>query len=128
MTTPFICLLIIMFLPLVLAGTGGYFRSRSPEGLDNRNPRAQVAGLEGPGARAYAAQNNAWEAIALFTPAVLVSHLLGADPGAAAMLAMTFVGFRVAHGLCYLADLATLRSLCFVGGLVCAIWLFLLGA
>ena len=40
---------------------------------------------------------------------------------------VAFVAFRVLHAVCYLTDKATLRSLAFVGALVCAIWLFLLG-
>ncbi len=128
MTTPMVCLLITLLLPLVLAGVGGYFRSREPGGMDNNDPRGQVNKLTGPGARAYAAQQNAWEAIALFTPAVLVAHVLGADPATSAALAITFVGLRVIHGICYLADLATLRSLAFVASLVCVIWLFTLGS
>ena len=43
-----------------------------------------------------------------------------------ATLAMSFVGFRVLHAVAYIADWATLRSLLFVGALVCAIWLFVL--
>ncbi len=127
MTTPMICLLITLLLPLVLAGVGGFYRTREPGGMDNNDPRGQASKLTGPGARAYAAQQNAWEAIALFTPAVLVAHVLGADPATSATLAMTFVGLRVVPGICYLADLATLRSLAFVASIVCVIWLFTLG-
>ncbi|MEZ5559465.1 MAG: MAPEG family protein [Pseudomonadales bacterium] len=127
MTTPLICLLITMFLPLVWANVGGYYRTRLPGGMDNNNPRRQAQQLEGAGARAYAAQQNAWEALALFAPAVIVAHMLGADPGTSAALAMAFVAFRIAHGICYLADWGAPRSLMFMGGLVCTIWLFLLG-
>ncbi len=128
MTTPLICLLIVMLLPIVLAGVGGYYRAREPGGFDNSSPREQVKQLSGAGARAYAAQQNAWEAIALFTPAVLVAHVLQADPALSAILAVAFVAFRAAHAVCYLADLATLRSLAFTGALVCVVWLFVLGA
>lgn len=127
MTTPMICLLVTLLLPLLLAGVGGFYRSREPGGMDNNDPRAQASQLTGAGARAYAAQQNAWEAVALFAPAVLVAHVLGADPATSATLAVTFVGLRVVHGICYLADLATLRSIAFVASLVCVIWLFVLG-
>jgi len=128
MTTPLNCLLIVMFLPIVLAWVGGFYRNREPGGLDNRNPREQAKQLSGPGARAYAAQQNAWEAVAVFTPAVLVAHALQADPAMSAILATAFVGFRLAHAAFYLADLANLRSLSFIGAMICAVWLFLLGA
>ena len=58
---------------------------------------------------------------------MLVAHVLGAEPGMSATLAMAFVAFRVAHAVCYLADWATLRSLSFIGALVCVLWLFFLG-
>lgn len=128
MTIPFWCLLVGIVMPYVLAGVGGYFRGRQPEGFDNRNPREQAKGLTGAGARAYAAQQNAWEALAVFTAAVLTAHALGADPAMSANLAMAWVAFRMAHAVCYLADLATLRSLMFMGALAAAIWLFVLGA
>lgn len=128
MTVPLWCLLIGIAIPYLLAGVGGYFRGRDPAGFDNRNPREQAKGLTGAGARAYAAQQNAWEALAVFTAAVLTAHALGADPGMSANLAMAWVVFRTAHAVCYLADLATLRSLMFMGGMAAAIWLFVLGA
>ena len=128
MTTPFWCLLVVMVIPLVLAGVGGYFRTKLPGGMDNDDPREQSKELSGPGARAYAAQQNAWEALALFTAAVLVAHATGADPAMSANLAMAFVAFRVLHAICYIGGLATIRTLMFLSALVCLVWLFILGA
>jgi len=128
MTTPLICLLIVIFIPFVLAGTGGYFRVKQLGSLDNNNPREQVRELTGAGARVYAAQQNAWEATALFTAAVVAAYLLEADPGMSATLAIAFVAFRVLHPIFYIADIAPLRSLTFLGALVSAVWLFVLGA
>ena len=128
MTTPLICLLIVVFIPIVLAGTGGYFRFRQLGSLDNNNPREQVRELTGAGARVYAAQQNAWEATAIFTAAVVAAHLLEAEPGMSAMLAIAFVAFRVLHPIFYIADIAPLRSICFLGAVVSAVWLFVLGA
>lgn len=128
MTVPFWCLLIVMFFPIVLAGTGGYFRNKQLGELDNDNPRDQVKQLTGAGARTYAAQQNAWEALALFTAAVLTAHVLNADPAMSANLACAFVAFRVLHPVCYIAGWANARSLMFVGSLVSAIWLFVLAA
>jgi uncharacterized MAPEG superfamily protein len=127
-TIPLWCLLIAVLLPNVLAGIGGYYRSRLPGGLDNNNPREQAKALTGAGARAYAAQQNAWEALATFTVAVLTAHVLGADPAMSARLAIGWVAFRVLHSVCYLADWGAARSLMHVGAVVCAVWLFLLGA
>ena len=127
MTTPLLCLLFIIAIPFILAGIGGYFRTRQLGSLDNRHPRDQASELNGAGARVYAAQQNAWEATAVFTAAVLTAHVVGADPAMSGWLAMAFVGFRVLHVIFYLADLPTIRSLTFVAGLISAVWLFLLG-
>lgn len=128
MTTPLWCLLVVMVIPLVLAGVGGFLRNKQLGTVDNANPREQIKALSGSGARAYAAQQNAWEALALFTAAVLVAHVTGADPAMSATLAMTFVGFRVLHAICYIGGLATIRTLMFLGAIVCIVWLFVLGA
>jgi uncharacterized MAPEG superfamily protein len=128
MTTPFWCLLIAVFIPFVLAMVGGYFKSQQFDALDNNNPRAQSAQLEGTGARAVAAQQNAWEALAMFTPSVAVAHMAGADPSSSATAALLFVAARVLHGGFYIADLAPLRSVSFLVASGSCIWLFTLAA
>ena len=124
MTTPFWCLFIACVIPNVLAPIGGYFKGKQFGSLDNKNPRAQAAALEGAGARAAAAQSNAWEALAIFAAAVLVNHANGGDPGTSAVLAMVWVGARILHAVFYLADIATARSGVFVVAFGCAIALF----
>ena len=125
MTIPFWCLLITVLIPYVLAGFGAYQRKAQLGEIDNKNWRStQLPALEGIGSRAYAAQANTWEAIAMFTAAVAVAHLAGADPATSATAAMIFVGARVAHTIFYLADLDMLRSLSFVVGWACCLWLF----
>ena len=126
MTVPFVCLLIVVLLPYALSTLGGYFRVRQLGTLDNKYPRIQATELEGIGARAWAAQANAWEAVSVFTAAVLVAHVAGADPEKSATAAIAFVALRVAHAACYLANLDVLRSIVFLGSLVAAVRLFLL--
>lgn len=75
MTTPMWCLLVIAFMPYVLALLGIYYRIEQFGDWDNANPRAQYARLEGAGWRVWAAQQNAWEALGLFTATVAVAHL-----------------------------------------------------
>lgn len=128
MTTPFWCLLVAVLLPYVLAGTGGYFKARQLGSVDNHDPRAQSLLLTGAGARAVAAQANAWEALPVFASSVFVAHLCGADAGSSASAALLFVAARVAHAVCYLADLATARSLVFMIGMGACLWLFVLAA
>ena len=62
MTVPFWRVIIVAFIPYLLAGVGLYFRIVQFGDWDNDNPRAQYAKLEGVGWRAWNAQLNAWEA------------------------------------------------------------------
>jgi uncharacterized MAPEG superfamily protein len=128
MTTPFWCLGVAILLPYVLSGTGGYMRARQFGSLDNNNPRAQAARLEGAGARVYAAQQNAWEALPVFGLSVLVAHLAGANPASSALASVLYLAARVLHAVFYVADLASLRSLAFLVGFGCCVWLFVLAA
>lgn len=128
MTIPFWCVLIVILIPIVLSTVGGAFRVRQLGVLDNKHPRQQAALLEGAGARAYAAQQNAWEAVPVFGLAVVIAHLAGADPAASATTAVAFVGARIAHAILYLANLDVLRSIIFLVSLVCVVRLFVLAA
>jgi uncharacterized MAPEG superfamily protein len=127
MSTPLWCLVIVALLPYVLSFTGGYFRMRQLGAVDNKHPRQQIPKLEGVGARAYAAQANAWEALGFFTAAVVVLHL--ANPEAArgataANLSLAFLATRILHPIFYLANQDMLRSVVFLVGLGCVFGLF----
>jgi len=126
MTTPFWCLLVVMVIPYLLSTSTGYVRVKQLGSLDNKYPRAQAAQLEGVGARLVAAQANAWEALPIFTAAVLVAHVGGADPEKSATAAIVFVAARIAHAFAYAANIDVLRSIAFLVGLASAIRLFLL--
>jgi uncharacterized MAPEG superfamily protein len=128
MTTPFWCVLILLLIPYILASLGGAFRVRQLGTLDNKHPRQQAAELDGMGARAYAAQQNAWEALPGFGLAVVIAHIAGADPAASATTAVVFVAARIGHALAYLANLDVLRSVIFLVSVACVIRLFVLAA
>ena len=128
MTTPFWCLFAACLIPYVLSGVGGYFRQRQFGSMDNKSPRLQIAKLEGIGARAAAAQSNAWEALPVFGAAVVVAHLAGADAGSSATAAMLFIAARIAHPIFYLADIAPGRSAAFLVAAGSCIWLFVQAA
>jgi uncharacterized MAPEG superfamily protein len=123
MTTPLWCLVAVMFMPIPLAMAGGYFRAKAFGNADNKEPRAQAAQLEGIGARAYAAQQNAWEAMGIFTVAVVVTHLAGLPADVAAPWTLAFVVFRVLHAIFYLTNIDMGRSGAFLGTLVCVVTL-----
>jgi uncharacterized MAPEG superfamily protein len=128
-TTPLWCLAIIAFLPYVMSFTGAYFKQRQFGAIDNKHPRLQAAQLEGVGARALGAQMNAWEALGVFTAVQVVLHLANpeaARSGTAANLSLLFLATRIAHPIFYLANIDVARSIAFLIGLVCAIWLVVL--
>ena len=128
MTVPLWCLVIATFLPFAWSFTGHAMRQKQFGNIDNNHPRLQQALLTGFGARAMAAQQNAWEALAMFTPAVLVAHVNGATTGQASIAAIIFIVARVLHGCVYLANLANLRSLIWIVGAGAVIRLFVLAA
>ena len=126
MTIPCWCLLVAIVIPYILAFTGASYRKREFGAADNRHPRAQIAKLEGAGARCYAAQQNAWEALAVFTAAVLVANAAGADARWSTIAALGFIAARILHAVFYVRDIDKLRSLSFIAGFGCCVWLFVL--
>ena len=124
MTSVLACLLIAVLTPYVLAGIGGYHKGKQLGKVDNNNPRAQAAQLTGVGARAVAAQQNAWEALAVFTASLAAAFFAGVEPASLAAPALLFVAARIAHAVCYLNDLASARSGSFFVATLMCIWIF----
>ena len=95
---------------------GGISKVGNADRYDNRNPRAWLAGLGGYRARAHAAQQNSWEALAIYAAALVAAQVAGVDHGTVTTVAAVFLVARIAYLACYLADLATLRSLVWIVG------------
>jgi uncharacterized MAPEG superfamily protein len=95
---------------------------------DNHAPRNGLAQASGYRQRANWAQLNAWEAFAPFAAAVIVAWLMKLPLARLNAAAAVFVLARVAHGVCYLMDLATLRSLCWLLGMAVVLYLFIAAA
>lgn len=92
--------------------------------FDNRDPRGWLARQDDPRRhRANAAQLNAFEAFPAFAAGVALAQLGGVDDGRIAMLAVGFVIARLLHGVFYVANLATLRSIVWFIGFACALTL-----
>ena len=122
------CLVVITFLPFVLAMASGVLRRKQFGVVDNKLPRLQQQQLVGIGARALGAQQNAWEALTMFGPVVLIVQVADVDPIKAGLTGIVFVVMRVLHAIFYFADLDKLRSLSFVLGIACLIRLVVLAA
>jgi len=96
--------------------------------FDNARPRDYMDQLDGWRKRAHWSQLNMLEAFPPFAAAVLVAHVVAGPQAAADGLAIAFVLLRVAYGVCYVVDQATLRSLMWMGGQACSIGLFIVAA
>ncbi len=101
----------------------------SGQRYDNRDPRAWQARQDNPRSQAaYAAHLNAFEAFAPFAAGVLGAQMAGADSDWIVILSVAFVAFRVLHGVFYIARLASLRSLAWIGGFACVAALLVMAA
>lgn len=97
--------------------------------FDNANPRRYLDQTTGWRQRAHATQLNSFEAFPPFAAAVIIAQTLAHAPQAQIdALAVGFVVLRIAFGLCYLANLATLRSIAWFGGVGCTVALFVVSA
>lgn len=119
MTTAYWCIFAACILPYVftiIAKTGPNF--------SNHTPREYLAGLDGYRRRANYAQMNGFEALPFFIASVLIAqqHTL---QDRIDLLALAFIAARILHGICYLCDWPTLRSLFFTIGFACCISLII---
>ncbi len=128
MTIPFWCLVVAIVIPYLLTAVANYFKMRQFGYIDHHAPRAQLMALQGIGARAYAAHQNAWEALIIFGIAVIVAHQTSANATYAALASLSFIVARLLHAFFYLANLARLRQVAFLGAISCCCWLFALAA
>ncbi len=125
MTTAYWCVLATIILPYVWVAI-----ARFPGLTLERNliPRIVAEELTGVRQRSYWAHLNALEVIAPFAAAVIIAQVLGVQQDRIDTLALTFVGFRIAHALAYISNLGILRTVMYGGGFVCVVALFVSAA
>ncbi|CAA0114685.1 Uncharacterised protein [BD1-7 clade bacterium] len=124
MTTPLIVLLVLCILPLSCGWISGYFRHKQLGEVDNKHPRGQNAQLTGAGARACSAQNNSWEALALYTAALFALYSTQVPVADYALWCWVYLGLRVAYTGLYLANLDILRSVVWLGSYAILMYFF----
>ena len=124
MTFAFWCIFVAMWLPLAWAGASKWGFST----YDNSRPRIWMEAQEGWRQHALWAQSNAWEAFAPFAAAVLIAHYLDADQTTVDWLAGTFVFARILHGVFYIVNKSTARSVAWGVGFIAVIGLFVASA
>jgi uncharacterized MAPEG superfamily protein len=113
MKTALSVLLCLCLFPYVMTVISGYFRRKQFGKIDNKDPREQNAKLHGAGARAVAAQQNSWEALGLYTAALVAVIASGATVEHLAEAAVVILIARTLHGIFYLTNLDKLRTLSF---------------
>jgi len=113
------------FLPYVWFGIATPLRKAEFGTADNDHPRIQEAKQTGRGARAMGAHANAFEALAVWAPAVLAAHATNPGSALAPKLAIAWMAVRVLHGIVYIAGIAGVRTLLFAVGMICAVLMYL---
>ena len=125
MSIAYWCILIAAVLPYIwvsIAKAGG-------ERYNNRDPRGWLARQDNPRSqRANAAQLNAFEAFPAFAAGVLMAQFAQVDGQRIIWLAVAFVVFRILHGIFYISDQHSLRSLAWLGGVLCSLGLMVSAA
>jgi len=120
MTIAYWCVVFAMFLPLIWVGIA----KANGAGYDNSKPREWLAKLQGRAQRANWAQQNSYEACPPFAAAVIIAHLTGSTQLTIDSLACLFIALRIAHGLFYIYDRPTARSLAWLGAFGATVALF----
>lgn len=123
MTIAYWCVFFAALMPLVWVGVA----KTGAEGYDNGMPRIFLAGLSGWPKRADWAQKNALEAFPPFAAGVIIAHLTGAEQLTVDVLAVVFMIARILHGIFYITDRSTLRSVVWLTGFMCVVGLFVAG-
>lgn len=128
MYTLILCLFIACLLPYLTKLPVAVAMKNQPGGYNNNHPRMQQAALSGFGARAYAAHQNSFESLIIFSAAILTAlatnHLSTTIQG----LAVFYIVSRCVYHLFYLLDWAALRSTIWSLGLLASlsiIWMCL---
>jgi uncharacterized MAPEG superfamily protein len=99
--------------------------AKSGRGFDNGNPRAWLQEQQGFRQRANSAQLNSFETFPLFAAAVIIGTVLQAPQHALNALAVGFILARVLYIVCYVTNVATLRSVVWFASLLCCVAIFI---
>ncbi len=116
MTISLICLFITLILPLIPRLFVAKAQARTQEGYNNSLPREQQKNLDALGQRALGAHLNSFEALQMFTAAIVVAHLSSAPQVWVDRFSLLFIVSRIVFIFAYLKDMPSLRSsIWFVG-------------
>ena len=119
-------LLVATLLPLVATSVaklkGGRYNNHAPREFLAQLPERSMA------KRMAWAQENSWEALMMFAPAVLLATVRGVPASSLNLLAGVFMLAQIAYLSCYAKDWATARSLVWLVGVLAVVGLYLASA
>ena len=115
------CVLVAALLPLFWAAY-----AKAGGTVDNHCPRESTGDLPLRHRRAYAAHYNAYENLPFFAAAVIIAVTQGAAISTVNMLAVMYVALRVVHGILYVINQSTARSIVYGLALLANIVIFVL--
>ena len=121
MTFAYVCIVIALMLPIILAGIA---KKESEVQINNNNPRDYIRNLNGKAKYAYGAEQNSYESFPPFAIAVIVAHLTGGTQLTVDILAGLYIFSRLMYIVFYLQGKGTLRSTTYMVGLISTIALF----
>ena len=125
MTIAYWCVLAAGIIPYIWVITA----KASKPGFNNNKPRIFLDELEGWGQRANWAQANSFEAFPAFAAAVIIGSVVAnVEQNTLDALALLFVICRLLHGIFYITDKATLRSIVWFVGISSWVSIFVLSA
>ena len=126
MFTLILCLFIACLLPYLAKIPLVVAMKNQPGGYDNEHPRAQQASLTGFGARAFAAHQNSFESLVVFSAACLTALATQNMSYPIQILAVFHLILRCTYHVLYLLNRATLRSTVWLFGLFTSLAMMLL--
>ena len=125
MTIAYWCVLAAAIIPYIWAITA----KASKPGFNNNKPRIFLNELKGWCQRANWAQANSFEAFPAFAAAIIIGSVVSnVEQNTLDALALLFVTCRLLHGIFYITDKATLRSIVWFIGISSWVSIFVLSA
>ena len=121
MTFAYICIVIALIMPIILAGIS---KKGSEISVNNNDPRDHIRHLKEKAKYAYGAEQNCYESFPPFAIAVLVAHLTGGTQLTIDILAGLYIVSRLMYIVFYIQGKGTLRSVTYMIGLIATISLF----
>jgi uncharacterized MAPEG superfamily protein len=118
-TTAYWCVLVMILFPYIFTSL-----AKSRKDFNNHDPRDYLQKTTGWRRRAHYVQLNSFESTPAFGIAVIIAQLAHTSQGWVDNLAIAFVIARIIYAICYLTDMAALRTLVWMVGMACVVGLF----